>query len=504
MITTGSIYRDHEKIMSQVKLYVKNQSISLRHCEDQAVYKRITQIISKLTAEEYMIYVDTHGQTADETLTFKHCRINTKTGECNVRFISLIEGILKFFAYWFYYLIVLLKAFFIKKDTESPVTLLFDFVPNIENNDRGFVDFCRNGKIQPLQKANTIVSRVNVLPDTQVDPAIHKYTKRSPLDYAITNCLNGKELASLFIEHLFLPLYFIRCAFNSGFNLLLGQDLALLKIVNFLNRCSVVGAMVTTTSGFESQPIWMNGLKNRNYRLHMLWYSQNFIPKIYRNEKEGSNLPGAKLMSVDEHWVWTDGFSQFLKSLGLSSKINVVGPIMWYLEDSNYVPNESLQIVLFDVTPREGANPFACLKNYYSVELMEKFVLDVVKVCNNLSEKYTINISVLLKHKRDISPAHSKRYLNFIDALVNDGDIRLLDHNVNTFSLINDSLLSISVPYTSTAYVSSFLKKIGIYYDPFSEISPLFEKSDYLKFASNYDDLKAFVEAAVTKKRNNM
>ena len=278
--------------------------------------------------------------------------------------------------------------------------------------------------------------------------------------------------------------------------------MSLINIANYLNRGYVVDAMIMTTSGFDSQPIWMNGLKNRNHRLHMLWYSQNFIPKIYRNEKEGSNLPGAKLMSVDEHWVWTDGFSQFLKSLGLSSKINVVGPILWYLEDINYVPNDALQIILFDVTPREGANPYACLKNYYSVELMEKFVLDAVKICNKLSEKYTINISVLLKHKRDISKTHSKRYLNFIDSLVNDGDIRLLDHNVNTFSLIKDSLLSISVPYTSTAYVSAFLKKIGIYYDPFSEISPVLEKNEYLQFASNYDDLTACIESAVMSDQN--
>ena len=161
------------------------------------------------------------------------------------------------------------------------------------------------------------------------------------------------------------------------------------------------------------------------------------------------------------------------------------------------------QIVLFDITPLDIANPFASLKNYYSVELMEKFVFDAVKICNQLSEKYKTNVSIVLKHKRGKHTLHSRKYINFIEAMVDNGDIKLLDYNSNIFSIINDSLLSISVPYTSTAYITSFLKKTSIYYDPLAEISPLFEKSEYIHFASNYKDLKAFVEAAVIKKLND-
>ena len=500
MITTGSIYREHEKIMSRVGLYLKNQSMSLRHCEDQAVYKRMTQKVSSITADEYSRHVDTHGVSIDKTLTFKHCTINTKTGECNIRFALIAKGIFDFFAMWFYFLLILLTAFFIKKDNESSVVLLFDLIPNIEKNDKSFVEFCKYGKIKPLQAANTIVSRVNSLPKVQVDAVVHKYTKRHPIEYCITNCLNNKQLSALFIQHLLLPFYFFKSIFNNSFNLLISQDLALVKIVNFLNRHSIVDAMVITTSWFQYQPIWMSGLKNRNFRLHMLWYSQNFIPKVYKNEEERSNLPSAKLMSVDEHWVWTDGFSQYLKSLGQASKIHVVGPILWFLQDINYVTSSVPQIVLFDVTPSENTNPFGCHKNYYSVELMEKFVFDVVKICNQLSEKYKTNISILLKHKRAVGSTHSKKYINFIEAMVSNGDIKLLDHNVNTFSIINESLLSISVPYTSTAYVASFLKKTSIYYDPLAEISPLFEKNDYIHFVSKYEDLEAFVEVAVIKK----
>ena len=143
MITTGSIYREHEKIMSRVGLYLKNQSMSLRHCEDQAVYKRMTQKVSSITADEYTRHVDTHGVCIDETLTFKHCKINTKTGECNIRFALIAKGIFDFFAMWFYFLLILLTAFFIKKDNESSVVLLFDLIPNIEKNDRSFVEFCK-------------------------------------------------------------------------------------------------------------------------------------------------------------------------------------------------------------------------------------------------------------------------------------------------------------------------------------------------------------------------
>ena len=50
--------------------------------------------------------------------------------------------------------------------------------------------------------------------------------------------------------------------------------------------------------------------------------------------------------------------------------------------------------------------------------------------------------------------------------------------------------MSISVPYTSTSYVAAYLKKPAIFYDPFAELVPKFEKNEFVYFASEYDELK--------------
>jgi hypothetical protein len=47
------------------------------------------------------------------------------------------------------------------------------------------------------------------------------------------------------------------------------------------------------------------------------------------------------------------------------------------------------------------------------------------------------------------------------------------------------------VPYTSTAYVSADLRKPALYYDPFAELVPLFEKNEYVHFAAGRDQLRA-------------
>ena len=86
---------------------------------------------------------------------------------------------------------------------------------------------------------------------------------------------------------------------------------------------------------------------------------------------------------------------------------------------------------------------------------------------------------------------HDSGYLDYIQQLViQNSNFKLIDNETNLFTLLEECHLSISVPYTSTAYVASFLKKPAVYYDPFAELIPKYEDNSFIYFASEYEELK--------------
>jgi polysaccharide biosynthesis PFTS motif protein len=239
----------------------------------------------------------------------------------------------------------------------------------------------------------------------------------------------------------------------------------------------------------------MKGLSDQHFKLHMVWYSQNFIPKVYSGERERSSLPSARHMRIDVHWVWTEGFKSYLRNElnQIYSDIHVVGPILWYLpERVDALGSAEIKIAVFDVTPLpDGSTGFGAMKNYYSTLTTKKFITDIVSLCEEMERKHEKRFKILLKHKRmPISRRHDSNYLDFLEQIeLTNPNFVIIDEQTNLFGLLEQCKLSISIPYTSTCYVAADMKRHAIYYDPFSELEPHFESSPYVHFAAGKSEL---------------
>jgi polysaccharide biosynthesis PFTS motif protein len=242
----------------------------------------------------------------------------------------------------------------------------------------------------------------------------------------------------------------------------------------------------------------MKGLKNQIFKLNMIWYSQNFIPKAYVGETNRPDLPSARHMRVDKHWVWTNGFKDYLQELGQSSEILVVGPLLWHLDslDNIYKRDEYISIAIFDINPLpDGNNPFGAIKNYYSTSLMKKFIIDILDLKEEIENITGGKVKFYLIPKKDY---HDIIYFSFLSDLLNTRkDLEFVNSNENLFQLIKKTDFSIAVPYTSTCYVGSHCKKNAIYYDPFGELIPFYEKNEYVDFASGQNQLLGIVKRLV-------
>jgi polysaccharide biosynthesis PFTS motif protein len=205
-----------------------------------------------------------------------------------------------------------------------------------------------------------------------------------------------------------------------------------------------------------------------------------------------------RYIMVDETWTWTKGFSNLIECIGAGGLFHNVGPILWYLpvNSKSKEKKDCINISIFDVMPKRQKSldrlGMSNMYIYYSFENMSRFIQDIVDLVAVLNKSNNQNIRVLLKYKREINNnTHDMRYIDFFKSLSKSVEFfSLINPNINLYSLIGDSAVTISTPYTSTAYVSDYLNIPAIFYDSSSGLIPAYEETKNITFASGKKDLE--------------
>ena len=260
---------------------------------------------------------------------------------------------------------------------------------------------------------------------------------------------------------------------KSPFNILFYKDFSNSFCVNVLNRRKLLNNIYITNSSYQVQPLWLKGLKKRNFKSHMIWYSQNFIPKFYKGESEQSYLPGTNKIRIDHHWVWTEKSAQMLKRKNVSSNFTAIGSILFYPFDLKINKMKDF-ILIFDVIPVKSKKKilFGTTYNYYSEETIIAFVNDLVTTVDKINHKFNKQIQIILKTKRQKNKYHSDKYFQFIENLkLKYPTFITVESQMNIYGLINESIAVFSVPFTSTAEVGFEMNTPSFFYDSSNQIN---------------------------------
>ena len=505
-LTPGAAYRNFDDISIKIQCWVQSLPLRVDLCDETQVKQRVVQ---KIVEELNPTFIDSlkrhkvqeESEDPGGKLRHKYFSLDTRTGKVKLSSVFFAYQISIFLYFWCGLLIhCILKLCTSKRRKTVSATFLFEAGGGYEEDDTRFLDFCAKGPVRPLGEAERLVVFSRVQPAKQNDSENVIYCEEPLVGYFGSFMSKTAQLGFL-VSHLRAPLILFKMLIRNPILVVAARDCAYLPAYAFLNSKKLLKDVIITNSRFPAQFLWMKGLKKQCYRLHMLWYSQNFIPKQYIGEELDSNLPSARHIRVDVHWVWTPGFKKYLQELGQENEVHVVGPLLWYLNTTSEpspLPGE-YSVVLFDVTPvNSGSNVFATVFNYYSFETISKFVENAISACGYLSGKYGVKIMVYLKHKRAFRSVHDLRYIDYISRLSQEvPDFYVLDSDINLFELIGASDLSVAVPYTSTAYVSSAMGKKAIYYDAAASLVPSYEVSEFVLYAGNYLSLLNAIETSL-------
>lgn len=407
-----------------------------------------------------------------------------------------LRALAEFALHWLHALVALLLCLRLKPGNTASMTLVFGI--GIENliaggSDARFLAYCRHGSIVPLVRAERLVVQ-STQPIASTDPDRVRY-HRFPLFAALRwRGLGPFAWLRGLVNHVAALASFGWTVMRCPSAIILGRDAAYHAAAAALNRTAGLRTVVLTNSNCSAQALWMEALPGRRYRTHMVWYSENSVPVVYSDDPVDTPLSNFRFIKVDEMWVWTRGFQDFLEKLGCRAIHHVVGPILWYLPEALQPQNNGeIRIAVFDVTPvrDDVALRIGAINNYYSTANMARFIEDILHACAETERIIGRRVRILLKHKRSYyKPTHDAGYISLIEKISGPGQtVELVPPDANMYSLVSGCDLVLITPYSSPAHVATSLGCPAIYYDPTMTVWPVFAKHPLLMFVAGREEL---------------
>ena len=242
--------------------------------------------------------------------------------------------------------------------------------------------------------------------------------------------------------------------------------------------------LITTQSQMLSPPLlFKSGIHASRF---MYWYSDNSI-QISKKISIPRDYSYLRQDDIDTHFVWTNSWASVLSNFNESSLIIPVGPVLFEplgkkrdFSQLTTTRNHPKKILIFDVTPKEAADP----SSYYSERIMISFIADIVEAVTDICPNFTIR----LKPKRKYSKSDSIVYRNYLTSKI--GLIELLKFSADIQQEILNCDLVICVPFTSPGLVAASLGVPTIYYSASQDFDLNHES---IKIISGKESLKGFL-----------
>lgn len=341
---------------------------------------------------------------------------------------------------------------------------------NIPNQDLNYSNFGIFEFVNKIEKANNKFFFHGIKNKSYVNSDISiQY-----LDFFFQPCGNLIYNLKIFYNYFFLfflSLYGIFFSWKYPFFI---NELIKLKIVQNIDTKNLPKKVFFNQSSHIYKPYWTYFTDKKDIDSIFYFYSTNIIEITNKKSVNITDFLGWNCISWNNFYFWDRYQKEYIHKFLPKFKYKITGPIN-FLPLLNVSPKVHLKdyICLFDIRPPRMSfysylgKPF----EFYIHKNMKKFISDIYALACEL------NLNIIIKQKRKIlkneKNLEDKRYLNFINSISENNNIKIIndEDKINLYDLIKKSVLTISVPFTSTAVISKFLNKNCIFYDPTGEIN---------------------------------
>ena len=116
---------------------------------------------------------------------------------------------------------------------------------------------------------------------------------------------------------------------STSLKVCIAQSLA--NVSSAMNNKHLIEANTITNTNWLQQLLWMSDLPNRHFETYMALYSLNSSTLKFKDDPFAATHPGIRHLRVDLIWIWDAFYKEVLTHEGIFCRLQVVGPILWYL-----------------------------------------------------------------------------------------------------------------------------------------------------------------------------
>ena len=244
-------------------------------------------------------------------------------------------------------------------------------------------------------------------------------------------------------------------------------------------------------------PLWTYELPSKGSKCIYYFYSINCEPFLFRKDGSRPFITPYSIMNWPEYLVWDDCQRGFIrKCCGYLPKVSIVGTINFSDKVVSFpVPRSQKVIAVFDVQPYRNSlyQGFGFANDYYVPDQCIAFFQDIVACAKDLDAK------LLIKRKRDIGSALHPLYKKYVDSISSSENIIFVDSGLSAKAVMDCSIGSISMPYTSTAITSREMGIPSVYYVPSVACGVDFSLSHGIQTISGIDSLRSWMNLILPK-----
>lgn len=284
-------------------------------------------------------------------------------------------------------------------------------------------------------------------------------------------------------------------AIFSNSNRLIFRQLIFQKVVQLSKEIEQYDLYMFHNSGHLLRPLWTYEAERKGSQIVFYFYSTNIYSLKFKGKKHHQDFQW-QIVNWTEYWVWNQTQSDFLKKFTTTKneKIKIKGniPFITSSEITDLKINKQKKtILIFDVQPQKEylQRSYTPSNIYYTLDICKRFLNDI----EELAIKF--DFQVLLKRKRNSWSTH-KGYLRFLAKKHFNENWYELNPNFDADSLCKlvQPDVSISMPYTSTALITTSNNIPTIYYDPSGKLDEENYFNNNINLINNYKKLDEWLQ----------
>jgi len=293
--------------------------------------------------------------------------------------------------------------------------------------------------------------------------------------------------------------YFLYClkelVLGNQYNALLYFESINLIKINYLQNNELAKDYLFNNSYYLYRPLWTYGAEDKGSKILFYFYSIPHISTLTKSYVSSEIDYSWTILTWSKYYIWNKEHKNLLQNLiSYNSEFFISNPILLSNDSIEFDNLNNLGVAVFDIQPFANSSYklFGLEEEYYIPDVVIKFLSDIQEVLSELK------IFMFYKNKREIK---NKLHPNFKifknNQLIYNKNVLILNPDISPVNLINNSLASISLPFTSTGYLGLYLNKPSIFYDPTGLVNNLNADANNVDIITGKNNLKIWIKNVI-------